>query len=149
MNDYEVLGFHSIVNIDEVKKRFRKLAKEYHPDLNNAPEAVVRFRAINDAYNNILSNKISSYTFTPPPPKPKEPRKPHNNVIFRVLDDKKKNNELSVKYPEPIIETGTRIFFMRNNQEFSILFEYDCILPATLNINSPVGFLTIRVTEGF
>lgn len=34
----------------EIKKSFRRLALEYHPDRNSAPEAEIRFKLINEAY---------------------------------------------------------------------------------------------------
>lgn len=37
-------------SLDDVKSAFRKLAFKYHPDLNNSPDAGVKFREINEAY---------------------------------------------------------------------------------------------------
>jgi len=53
---YEVLGVPSGAREDEIKKAYRKLAKETHPDLHPEDKAAEeRFKQINDAWE-ILSN---------------------------------------------------------------------------------------------
>ena len=52
---YEVLGVPSNVSSEEIKKVFRRLALEYHPDRNNQPDAEGRFKEINEAYQ-VLSS---------------------------------------------------------------------------------------------
>lgn len=53
---YEILGVGSDASQDEIKKAFRKLARDTHPDANpDDPEAEARFREIAEAYE-ILSD---------------------------------------------------------------------------------------------
>jgi molecular chaperone DnaJ len=47
---YEVLGLARNADKDAIKKAFRKLAQQYHPDVNKAPDAEARFKEINEAY---------------------------------------------------------------------------------------------------
>lgn len=47
---YEVLGVSKDASADEIKASYRKKAKEYHPDINKSPEAVQKFKDINEAY---------------------------------------------------------------------------------------------------
>ncbi|MBE6451961.1 MAG: molecular chaperone DnaJ [Alphaproteobacteria bacterium] len=48
---YEILGVNKTANADEIKKSFRKLAMQYHPDRNpNNKEAETKFKEINEAY---------------------------------------------------------------------------------------------------
>ena len=53
---YEVLGVQKNASQEEIKKAYRKLAKECHPDLHpNDKEAEARFRELNEA-NEVLSD---------------------------------------------------------------------------------------------
>ena len=47
---YEVLGVERNASNDDLKAAFRRLARQYHPDVNNAPDAEERFKEINEAY---------------------------------------------------------------------------------------------------
>ncbi|HEU4829600.1 MAG TPA: molecular chaperone DnaJ [Gemmatimonadales bacterium] len=51
MNDfYDLLGVPRTASEDDVKKAYRKLAMQYHPDRNSAPDAEARFKEITEAY---------------------------------------------------------------------------------------------------
>jgi len=52
---YEVLGVQRNASTDDIKKSFRKLAREIHPDVNKADDAEARFKEINEAYS-VLSD---------------------------------------------------------------------------------------------
>ena len=51
---YEVLGVSKGATDDEIKKAYRKLAKQYHPDLNPGDKAAeAKFKEVNEAYDEI------------------------------------------------------------------------------------------------
>lgn len=76
---YAVLGVPRDASADDIKKAFRKLARQYHPDVNKTAGAEARFKEINEAnevlsdpekrkrYDTLGRNWKSGQDFTPPP----------------------------------------------------------------------------------
>ena len=52
---YDVLGVDRQATPEEIKKAYRKLARELHPDVNPSPDASERFKDVTHAYD-VLSD---------------------------------------------------------------------------------------------
>lgn len=76
---YKILGVERDATEAKIKSAYRKLARQYHPDVNKSPDAVDKFKDINEAYE-VLSDKEKKNrydslganwqqgaNFTPPP----------------------------------------------------------------------------------
>ncbi len=50
---YALLGVEPGATAAQIKSAYRKLAKQYHPDLNNSPDAAEKFREITEAYDTL------------------------------------------------------------------------------------------------
>jgi curved DNA-binding protein CbpA len=50
---YRLLGVRPDATVLLIKKAYRKLAKQYHPDVNHSPDAAERFREITEAYDTL------------------------------------------------------------------------------------------------
>lgn len=76
---YKILGVSRDAKTDEIRKAYRKLAKQYHPDINKEAGAEEKYKEINEAYEVLKdSEKRQKYDtlgmnwqqgqdFTPPP----------------------------------------------------------------------------------
>jgi len=48
---YHTLGVNKTASADEIKAAYKKLAKQWHPDVNKSPNASEKFKEINEAYS--------------------------------------------------------------------------------------------------
>ena len=92
---YELLGVARDADEREIKKAFRALARQLHPDVSSDPEADVRFREVSEAYE-VLSNAetrqlydryghagLRSGGFTPDALRRRQPRRPLLRLLRR------------------------------------------------------------------
>lgn len=54
---YATLGVQRNANADEIKKAYRKLSKEFHPDRNKSKGAEEKFKKVNEAYEVLKDTK--------------------------------------------------------------------------------------------
>ncbi|WP_127783579.1 J domain-containing protein [Rhodococcus sp. X156] len=54
---YQVLGVDRSASTKEIQQAYRRLARQYHPDLNSSPEAEERFKEISEAHEVLTDPK--------------------------------------------------------------------------------------------
>lgn len=59
---YEVLGVEKSADKKEIKKAYRKLAMQYHPDVSEDPESAEKFKEVSEAYA-VLSDEEKRNTY--------------------------------------------------------------------------------------
>jgi hypothetical protein len=64
---YQVLGVDRDASAEEVRRAYRRLAREHHPDVNPDPDAARRFRRITEAYQALSEDQARA---SQPPPDP-------------------------------------------------------------------------------
>jgi len=61
LDPYRVLGVSRDASLDDIKKAYRKLSRQYHPDANinnpNGEQAEEKFKQIQEAYNQIVAQR--------------------------------------------------------------------------------------------
>ena len=62
---YDVLGVSKNASQDDIKKAYRKLALEFHPDKNSSPSAEDKFKKVAEAYA-VLSSPTKRLKFGMP-----------------------------------------------------------------------------------
>lgn len=94
---YSLLGLHPSASPIEIRRAYRELSKQYHPDTTNLPStiATAKFQQLNEAYS-ILSNPerrlsydrtigYSRFTVIQPPPNLNQPvsrASPHRSSAY-------------------------------------------------------------------
>src|SRR6266436_3617879 len=65
---YSTLGVPRTASEDDIKKAFRKLARQYHPDVaKDKKTAEAKFKEINEAYEVLGADWKQGVGFRPPP----------------------------------------------------------------------------------
>ena len=52
---YKILGISHNASAEQIRQAYRNKAKQYHPDINNTPNAKVLFQLLNEAYQVLIN----------------------------------------------------------------------------------------------
>lgn len=94
---YEVLGVAKAASAEEIRKAYRTLARQYHPDVNKAPDAQKKFTEVQEAYD-VLSDESKRRLYdqfgsagvrggSPPPREPRGGARSYVDVNGINMDD--------------------------------------------------------------
>jgi hypothetical protein len=105
---YKILGISADCTLDEVKKAFRKKAKQFHPDLNKTQGAEEHFKRVNAAWEFLEKNHVRKRV--------QEPINP-NVRAWRIYVIQRSemfyangHYNLSQKIPKILFEKGTLVY---------------------------------------
>ena len=104
-NHYEALGLPPTATAEQIKRKYRELARIYHPDVNSSPEATHKILSINQAYRVLgdadrrvaydaerampqpAPNTVRPSSPASTPPRPRQPAGQSPNARGRVYYD--------------------------------------------------------------
>lgn len=99
MEYYNAIGINSNSTEEEIKKAWRTLAKKFHPDKNEEPEAEKKFKEINNAYDELIEQKTEILIFEEPW---------HKDILeefYITLEELYKGTTIKIVYQKEIIDT--------------------------------------------
>ena len=130
---YRLLGVPRNATLDDIKVAYRRLARKYHPDVNqNDPTATDKFRLVQEAYKMLKDSDTEDLTkdlfakkasanaarspSTPPPPPPKAtvPSKPQPHPKIKI-EVKQVNNQVDPINSDP--ELKLKLDMLRRVQD--------------------------------
>ncbi|MEB3356964.1 MAG: J domain-containing protein [Synechococcales bacterium] len=74
-NCYQLLGLSAGASFEEIKASYRRLARQYHPDVNPEQHAQEKFIQLTEAYQALLRSLTAAGGGQVPPPSPPPPTK--------------------------------------------------------------------------
>lgn len=103
---YSILGLKKGASEAEIKKAFRKLAFEWHPDLNPSKEAEQKFIQLNEAYETLIEGKgktefkAGTSPFSNAPKSREEKRREEIRIRMKKFVEKRQNEfrEMRTEY---------------------------------------------------
>src|ERR1700728_217219 len=85
---YRVLGIPRHATTPEIRRAYRRLARQQHPDHNPQPDGAERFRALAEAYavlNDPARRAHYDHAYPPVKPRPIPPTRPAHAPVRGVL----------------------------------------------------------------
>jgi len=61
LESYKLLEIEENASKEDIKRAYRRLAKKWHPDVNNSPDATEKFKKINEAYQTLITEESSPF----------------------------------------------------------------------------------------
>jgi hypothetical protein len=148
-NYYSILGVSATAHEADIKRAYRKLALQYHPDRNASPQAEQFFKEVNEAYDVLsdsqkryeydqrLLNPLHTGTYTAAQPTHRDPRyRPHTQAQPRKPSAEQELMQRAVPYLTKVAWVG--IFLV-------IVMLADVALPAQIETTPIIGFRSTRV----
>jgi curved DNA-binding protein CbpA len=138
---YTILGLSSNATQEEIKKAYRSLALQYHPDRNSAPNAAEQFKLIHDAYERLST--ITAYRV-----EEKMDKISVDDVLLELLEIYKKYHNKRVGVTYSILKGN--VYKCQYSDKFDKFVSVDVVVPlSTIKIRVFSFKLSKMIEERF
>lgn len=110
---YNILGVSPTATPEEVKKQYRKLTKEFHPDINKDAGAEDKFKKINEAYQVVTTGK-STDPMSEAPKGRSASWNPFSNQTIQEVENI--NAYTNISFTDSVVGTKKEIKYSRKNK---------------------------------
>ena len=140
IDPYHTLCLEPNATLEDAKAAFRRLAKQFHPDVNKSSDAAEKFRRINAAFEAIKSGaKPSKRQWTANASQPRY-------KVYEIVNEHAFS--ATIIRSEPVFEAGTEIHVMKGSKMFKFHLDKRRRLPFDVTVkgtklmfrNPPEGF---------
>ncbi|MEM7531985.1 MAG: DnaJ domain-containing protein [Chloroflexota bacterium] len=161
---YHILQVKPSASPDAITASYRKLARQYHPDLNDSPDATSKMQAINEAYSTLSDpHKRAAYDrlLAGEPPRRSMPTMSYMRVVregvmmgmfrpMQIIFDGTKIGEVGWgKYKDFIIQPGEHRIYVKMDSGRSKEVRFRCqagdMLGVLCGTNSALGSLLASI----
>ena len=148
---YKILNLTENASLKEVKKRYKQLAKKYHPDVNKEKNAHSKFLKIKEAYEKIVDPEKSETTIKRRP-KPKSKYDKYREEAHKAYKkrQKKKQEEIEAFYMS--LRKGWRRNWVYVNVTLGVIFSFFLMLDNHLDLENKaanVNFIDNQVYQSY
>lgn len=131
MDYYQLLGLDRSASTPEIKKAYRRLAKEYHPDTTrNDPARAARFKEIQQAYEVLTDPEARAIYDRPPVTRKAKSQKPGDtgslNEIFQQLKGLWKGKPIRGEDKEQTLSVTLAEAYNGAKRYVSVIHEDEC-----------------------
>jgi hypothetical protein len=166
LNAYTVLGLSPGATTAAIKKAYRKLAQQYHPDRNSSPDAEEKFKLVKEAYEYLSSGVSGTGIFKQakaetPKPKPRPKKEPvwptgygATNIPKAVLTVSYSDafTGVTVTIPNTPYKTYVRPGTQHGHKErrlCSLSEGHQAYFDLEFRLYDPIGFYKIAEVDGY
>ncbi len=148
---YNILGLSTTASHQEVKKQYRKLVMQYHPDVNASADAQERFIQISEAYDIIINNKIPKDKKSLTPEEKKKDREERMKTARKRFKEQELREKRENEYYFQSLTSGTKWKVFRTitlvGAMLSLFLFLDLILPRHYEKDEVVAY-RVNIANG-
>lgn len=144
---YSILGVGTAAKLAEIKKAYRKRAKELHPDINTAPDAHEQFVLLNEAYEYLQKAKTGK-VYSARRHEYKKPGRAHNSK-YQWEKQRERARKRAQHHARMRYEAFTRTDFYKTTVALDTIMDFVLLLSVGfIFIGIPIIAYSVHKTTG-